>query len=205
MPPPNISTSVALSVFLCPSDAGASYPNHMMAAWGSYPGQGAYNWALTNYAFNTMVMPGYDPGSTSPNPTYPFPNMPYPVIQSTFPDGTSNTLIFAERLQGPGTPAVWGLGYPFSDHHFPGFFVVSDANTSWFNPGRFDVGNVDSSGNRIPTSPHSGAMPAAFADGSVRNLSASMNGATVQDGLGNTVKLFYAICSPNGSEVLPDY
>jgi hypothetical protein len=48
-------------------------------------------------------------------------------------------------------------------------------------------------------------MPAAFADGSVRNLAASMNGVTLKDGSGNTVTLFFALCTPAGGEVVTGY
>lgn len=189
VPAPNISASVPLTVFTCPSDGTGRGPNYSASG---------YNWAITSYVPNPLVMPGWTlVGGTLFS--YPYPNMPFATIPGTFADGTSNTLLWTERLRG-GVAAGWGLPYPVGDHHCPTFFVISDTFTSWFNPGRFDVGGRDTTGNRIPVSTHPMVLMAGMADGSVRALRDAMNGVAVGNGT-----LFQAICTPAGGEGLPDF
>jgi type II secretory pathway pseudopilin PulG len=195
--PPTMSTSAVLTVFRCPSDGTGAGPTANQ--WG-------YDWGLTNYVMNPLIMPDYDYNSTgTAHVTYPYPNMNYSVIPASFLDGTSNTLLYTECLQSY-IDRYWGVPDIHSDGKNPVFEIVTTSQNSWLGSwiGRFEVGSQDSTGNRIPTSPHPASITACMGDGSVRTLSPTMNGVTVQVG-GNTVTLLQALCTPAGGESLPDF
>jgi prepilin-type N-terminal cleavage/methylation domain-containing protein len=195
--PPTMSTSAVLPVFRCPSDGTGAGPTANQ--WG-------YDWGLTNYVMNPLVMPDYDYDPTgSFHVTYPIPNMTYATIPGTFQDGTSNTVLYTECLQSY-IDRYWGVPDIHSDGKNPVFEVVKTSQNAWLGSwlGKFEMGAQDSTGNRVPTSPHPASITACFTDGSVHTLAPTLNGTMVQVG-GTTVPLFQALCTPAGGEVLPDF
>lgn len=109
--------------------------------------------ATTNYAANWMV---FKHGKSS--------------IPATFVDGTSNTLLFAQRYQVCNdTPAAWG--YAALDTWAPMF--------GYYNQGRFQ--SAPRQADCDPTLPQSIASPsilAALGDGSVRSVAPSVSPET---------------------------
>ena len=80
----NATYGMIIPTFLNPKDKSAP-PNNRYKGW----------LATTSYAANWMVFGHTDGGTAS--------------IPRTFPDGTSNTLVFAERYQMcNGSPCAWG-------------------------------------------------------------------------------------------------
>jgi prepilin-type N-terminal cleavage/methylation domain-containing protein/prepilin-type processing-associated H-X9-DG protein len=128
------------------------------------------------------------------------------TIPGSFPDGQSNTIVFAEkyaRCQGPGAvinPAaslwdMWdttaGVGYQ------PGF-AISSQNTTPANAvglaSKFQVQPQPYVGNCDPSraaSGHSGGMNVGLGDGSARSLASSLSNLT-----------WWKAVTPNGGEVL---
>jgi hypothetical protein len=86
------------------NDLTANIPTMRNPADKSGPDSGVYKhtWATTNYAGNWLVFGGGPQAKQLAR------------IPVSFPDGTSNTLLFAERFQMcNGTPALWGYNELF--------------------------------------------------------------------------------------------
>jgi prepilin-type N-terminal cleavage/methylation domain-containing protein len=148
-----------IPVFLCPAD----------------PSMRKYHpdWAATNYADNVMVF-------SSQNPQ---------AMNVAMPDGTANTVTFAERYQGcdpiamPGsTEVAWaahpGTGNTPNDYWAIAAFGFNTANNpAGYYPDfsyqelTFQVSpQPDVCNWRVTQTPHSGAMVVGLGDGSVRTV-----------------------------------
>jgi hypothetical protein len=146
-------------------------------------------------------------------------------IPTTFTDGQSNTIVFAEkyaRCDGTGSPGgTWWMRGVFhgaqsfsggQDDSYPGDRLsavfaggIGYDNVAWlqgraslFQVQPLNPGLKGSQGGqcdrRLASTPHA-SMNAALGDGSVRNVSASITGAT-----------WFAALTPAGGEVLgPDW
>jgi prepilin-type processing-associated H-X9-DG protein len=165
--------SNVISLFICPMDP--SLPGGMnTTAYG-----GAQQWAGSSYAGNNYVFGDPDQGIT-----YGAARIP-----SSFPDGTSNTIAFAEVFgtcgSGGNLSNLWGS-------------LWADSNSIWrpgcnLGPGKAgnlvqgyppaplpqDNPNYFSNCDPIrPQSAHDGGLNVALADGSVRFVSSSIDAAT---------------------------
>jgi hypothetical protein len=122
--------------------------------------------ATTNYAANGMVF--------SEQPRYKIGNIP---------DGTSNTLMFAERLQMcTGTPTAWG---------YPSLYTWAPL-TAYYNQNlpQFSLQKEECD----PTRPQAvgGLMVMALCDGSVRSMGSHISART-----------WFFVCCPDDGEPLP--
>ncbi|QJW99383.1 DUF1559 family PulG-like putative transporter [Frigoriglobus tundricola] len=191
----SIAGGVLLKAHMCPSDPtfGDGY-NHAPGVWTS-----------TTYVANFQVF-----GNPNYGDVYAFNSYGSPSLKSTFSDGTSNTILFAEMYtkQPGGSARMWahgGWSYAYSP-----LFAVGKADGTvnytdgfWYG-GTGHVGpnsvpiNVSSAVylassdyEDMPVTLHSGTMNAALGDGSVRNITSSLSGAT-----------WWAACTPAQGEVL---
>src|SRR5262249_40934394 len=146
---------------------------------------------------------GFDPTTTTASVC----NSNTPRIPATFQDGTSNTLLFAEKF---ASNCNWTLAGTLTN------------STSWIGGGNRSAPSVQnapwapafamespwSDGTRFQINPssdtcnvayaqtgHTGGMVVALADGSARSLSANISAGTFQN-----------LCTPNGGEIIgPDF
>lgn len=190
--PANLDTgagSVLVSLYLCPSDpspdkgnvtvgGGASLATNVSreeAARGG--GSATIEYALNNYVGNPLVL---NMGSNA-------------RLESTFTDGTSNTVLVGERLRTcRGSVTTWGYN----------FFQVNRKDE--YEGPLFETGFPFEAGARpnsctpgAASSPHPNVMPVAFADGSVRGLNQNLNTATAS----NNQPIFRALMTPSGGEI----
>jgi prepilin-type N-terminal cleavage/methylation domain-containing protein len=179
-----------VKTFLCPSDPtagdGVAHDNTGQA------------WGGSSFALNAQV---FAEVSSSGELLLP---QGCPRIPATFQDGTSNTILVAEKYvrckfyayrDGGSFWGYWFTSLPQTQPLHAGFAI------SW-QP--YDIGPrskflvVPDPSNCDPTlasTPHRAGMQVALADCSVRTLSASMSGNT-----------WWAACTPNGGETLgPDW
>jgi prepilin-type N-terminal cleavage/methylation domain-containing protein len=124
-------------------------------------------------------------------------------IPASFPDGMSNTLLFAERYAVCESIAMalpraclwdwWQSELVVPGRDYYPFFALATLDGNNIGPQSiFQVRPV--AGHCDPSrasSPHIGGMQACLADGSVRTLSQGMSGTT-----------WWAACTPAGGEVL---
>jgi prepilin-type N-terminal cleavage/methylation domain-containing protein len=157
-----------IRTFLCPSDPSNDPPND--ATLG-----GAY----TNYVGNFQVF------AYQGNVTY------QAKIPGTFKDGTSNTIVFTERLtKCGGYSALWAWG-PNIDNNFPAFAALNTGVGAMFqtNP---PLAACDPT--RAST-PHIGGIQVTMGDGSVRSVNTSVSPIT-----------WWSAITPDGGEPLgPDW
>jgi prepilin-type N-terminal cleavage/methylation domain-containing protein len=152
-----------VKTYLCPSDGSA--PSGYIFATG------LDTQATANYAANPLV---FTAGAN---------------IQSTFQDGTSNTICFGEKYQVcNGTYFYWGVS-PVPVTKPPSFGIPSDGVPFQLRP---TIGGGDCDPMRAQT-PHPSAMQVGLGDGSVRGLSASL-----------TLLTFQLACNPNDGQTLGD-
>jgi type II secretory pathway pseudopilin PulG len=151
--------STAVPLFLCPSDDSE-------AANSQYK-----NWLATcNYAANWQVF-----GASGAR----FP--------ASFRDGTSNTIMFAERYQMCGqTPCAWG--YPEVYYYAPMYAYYSEAKFQ-VTPAAADCDPT------LAQTPHPAGMIVGMGDCSARVLSKAISPQT-----------WWYACTPAGGEILgPDF
>src|SRR5262249_10147269 len=134
---------------------------------GNTRGTGLLTFATGNYAANPLV---FVTGAGIPR---------------TIPDGTSNTILFAERYQVcNSTWFYWGVS-PVPLTKAPSFNVPSSGQPFRV---RRDIPSCDP---RRPNGPHPGAMQVGLGDGSVRSLSS-----------GISLNTFRLACIPNDGQPL---
>src|SRR6266849_2074199 len=140
-PDGNFTYAEVIKTFLCPSD-----PNNDPAVSPSLGG------AYSNYAANFQVF------AHNNIVTY------QAKIPATFKDGTSNTIIFAERLtQCGGYSALWAWG-PNVDYNLPAFASLNIGPGSKFQTNPI-AAICDPS---VASTPHIGGIQVTMGDGSVR-------------------------------------
>jgi hypothetical protein len=155
--------SVIIKTFLCPSDSTLS--SNLQR----------YNYASTNYATNLMVFNPKGPGD----------------LVTSMPDGTSNTVIFAERYKrcepssGGYTGPGWAMHPAYVGHAWDtpsfGFAEMGHGHDPDFTYGSlpFQIAPQASACTwQVTQSAHTGSMQVGLGDGSVRGVSSGMSVTT---------------------------
>jgi prepilin-type N-terminal cleavage/methylation domain-containing protein len=178
--------------YLCPSDPSVGPQGRVTDNQGK-------TWGAGCYAGNAQVFCEVDRDGVIRNP------QGTPRVPASFPDGTSHTLLFAEKYarctngnyrEGGTFWAYWLTDSSLQPLH-PGFAISWNGYS--IGPGsKFQVqpspylGNCDTT---LASTAHAGAMLVCLADGSVRALSAAVSRTT-----------WWSACTPAGHEVLgPDW
>jgi prepilin-type N-terminal cleavage/methylation domain-containing protein len=185
-----------VKVFLCPSDPSAD--GGVVTVAGTEWGAG--------YAGNAQVFCVVS--SKSATPPWDLLNpQGYPRLSTTFPDGTSNTILFAEKYalcsnyDFPEGGSFWGYSITGPDTlpYHPAFAVswrgysVGPRSHFLVRPQPFN-GQDSNCDPSLASTAHQ-AMQVALADGSVRSLSPGMSGDT-----------WWAACTPADDDLLgPDW
>ena len=181
---PGPIVSQPIKVYACPSD-----PNYGTGqAWGG-------GWSWGTYAANYQVFGAPDTGGWDGGARIP----------ATFQDGTSNTIVFAEKYaRCGGAGALWGHG-SWENNWCPNFVYGNRQGTQGYQSGWIGPGVVGP-GSKFQITPnpyqsacvtalaqtaHSSGMNVGLGDGSVRALSAGISGTT-----------WWYACTPSGGEVL---
>jgi prepilin-type N-terminal cleavage/methylation domain-containing protein len=181
-----------VKTFICPTDATAPAVN------------GSWGWSGASYGGNFRVfgnLPAANPAAVS-NGTTDWGNINNwtgkAVLPGTFSDGTSNTLMFAEKIgQCGSTPGVGASGgnmwtrWDWLDYWQPTFaaFVIGPGSKFQTNPTPTTFGGPCNSG--LAQSLHTSGMNVSLGDGSVRFLTGSITDLN-----------WWAMCTPNGGEVV---
>jgi prepilin-type N-terminal cleavage/methylation domain-containing protein len=176
-----------IKVYYCPSDPGV---DDVLPNWG---------WAGSSYAANYRVFAQSDPAPPTCSDWYrPAKLNPWQGqarIPGTFRDGTSHTLLFVEKYascnSAPPTPRggnMWAR-WDCADYWQPAFAVWVTGTASKFQV-RPLPHNSSACNPTVAQTPHN-VMNAGFGDGSVRSLSGDLQG-----------DVWWAICTPNGGEVV---
>jgi prepilin-type N-terminal cleavage/methylation domain-containing protein len=175
--------------FICPSDPsidrrGAGIPPGVI---NSAPA------AATTYADNFQVFGKVQPDGTPVN------GQGAARIPGTFADGTSNTILFAEKFgrcgttggQGTGGGSDWARNF-WNSTYGPHFtqFLWGELYRPQFQPVPHTDDNICNF--RLASSPHAGVIQVSMGDGSVRGVSAGVGGQT-----------WWWACTPAGGEPLP--
>jgi prepilin-type N-terminal cleavage/methylation domain-containing protein len=210
-----------IPTYRCPSD-----PSLGTGAVGAEEDSACYDWCAgdSSYAGNFLVFAKFSYDSKTGLPVFPQPTTKnYDTvwdnnakIPTTFPDGTSNTIVFAEKYarcemgnpNGTCCHGTWWMRGIFhgqkgspnvndSDDSYPGdnLSAVFAGGSNWLSgpKSKFLVQPKPSNCNfQVASTPHA-SMQVAMGDGSVRGLSPTINPAT-----------WYALCTPNGGETVTD-
>ncbi len=172
-----------VKTYLCPSDPGAN--GGVLSGTPNWSGYGACSYADNFQIFGV-------PGTLNYQGT--------PTIPATFADGTSNTILIAEKYAvcGPDGGNVWanwaaGTNGNYARNyqpHFGGGTTLAGVNSMFQS--RPNPYNTTACNPLRPASAHTGAMNVCLGDGSVRGISTGMSAVT-----------WWAACTPAGGEVLP--
>ncbi len=183
--------SQPVKTYVCPADPSALADGQALDLVGN-------TWGVASYAVNVQVVCQVGPTGTMIAPDY------HAQLSRSFPDGTSNTLLLTEKYAQcfnnnyPTGGTFWSYYYTGSGvlPYHPGF-EISWNGYSYGPASKFVVQPRPYNGGCDPTlasSPHSGGIQAAFADGSVRFLSSNI-----------TLYTWWYLCTPAGGEVFsPD-
>ncbi len=201
--------SAPVKVFRCPSDPSA--PNNGQLTIGNY------TVGACSYAFNALIF--CKPGitfTTPPQPSGSFDPQGNARIPSSFPDGTSNTLVITEKF-AQCTNSTWPVGGnwwaysalsrpalpppmdPPPKPYYPGFeisfFAAFPGGATAIGPASiFQVQPLPYQGNCDPlraSTGHTGVIQACLGDASVRSIAQGISPIT-----------WWWAATPSGGEVL---
>jgi len=199
----NSVTGVAtlpISALLCPSDPTEAFTTGIyQAEWGD-----SKPWTVSCYGANYLALGNPDAGVTSSTPmNVQLRTEGRASYDKTFVDGTSQTIIFAERYascgnKGNTTDFIQSSLWADSNIYFRPIFCVNEETQFPSRKGFIpclmfqDAPHwYQTCDSRRAQTPHPGAMQACMADGSVRSLSASMEDVVWQ-----------RLCDPQDGEVI---
>lgn len=195
--PPGGVRDQAIPAYLCPSDPTGSGDGMARSVYGN-----AYLWAVSCYGANYLVFG--DPANADVTQR----TEGKATLDRSFPDGTSKTILFAERYPNCGktgksfdTPYVPNHANLWADANGafrPSFCINSEdqyPSTIGYQPCAMFQETphpYNTCNNAVAQTPHPGTMNVAMADGSVSSLSTAMN-----------VTNWQLACNPQDGEVLP--
>jgi prepilin-type N-terminal cleavage/methylation domain-containing protein len=183
-------------VFICPSDPSIDPATGLI-------NEGVQNFSISgsgppagsSYAANGQIFAQTDPSGAiigwDGQATF----------DTSFQDGTSNTIMFAEKIGRCGTMGGYGSGGGNAwarcsvqpSTYGPYFEVWLQGPTIQFQVQPYPYTDDNVCNFRIASTPHT-SMIVAMADGSVRPIAATIPAAT-----------WWALCTPSGGEVVSDY
>jgi prepilin-type processing-associated H-X9-DG protein len=175
-----------VKIFLCPSDPTVGGDGLVKDNQGRV-------WGASSYAGNAQVFTQVDAQGNLLDP------QGASRLSASFSDGTSNTILFAEKYSRC-TNFAWPEGGSFwaywitdrSSQPLHAGYAISWTRGSIGPNSRFQLNPRPSNCDPTLTSTgHTGGMNVGLADGSVRFLSSGISGET-----------WWAACTPNGGEVL---
>jgi prepilin-type N-terminal cleavage/methylation domain-containing protein len=193
---PGPIVQVPIKTYHCPADP--LYQDGQ--AWGG-------GWAFGDYGANYQVFGNPDKGDWQPGLPFDWNMDGNATMAKTFSDGTSNTILFAEKYSHCANfLTLWGHG-AWEHNWMPIFCYGSRDGTvgyrtyaGWGPRGKVGPGSKFQvrpepfqtvCDTALAQSPHATLMNVALADGSVRSLSQAISGTT----------WWYAV-TPNGGETL---
>jgi type II secretory pathway pseudopilin PulG len=197
------ASSAEIKTFMCPSDA--SGPASGLWARGALANEvGA--WAWSNYGANFQVFGNPDAGDNAGANMVGSSSIP-----ATFTDGTSNTMLFAEKYRRCGpTGSLWGHGswdvpwmalFAYGNRAGTAGYasncisgpagIVGPASKFQSQPTPWETACTPSR----PASPHAGGINAGLGDGSVQFLTTGID-----------PNVWWALCTPaNGEPISGNY
>jgi prepilin-type processing-associated H-X9-DG protein len=180
--------SQPVKTYVCPADPSVPADGLAQDLVGNM-------WGVASYVVNVQVVCKVGPtGALSSTENHA-------RLSDSFPDGTSTTLMLTEKYAQcsnnnyPTGGTFWGYYYTGSSlqPYHPGC-TISWNGYSYGPASKFLVQPRPYNGGCDPTlasSPHAGGIQTAFADGSVRFLSADI-----------TLYTWWYLCTPAGGEVI---
>ena len=181
-----------ISVYACPTDT--SQPR-VEPDWG---------WGGCSCAGNYQVFGAEPLGVSNTGDEANLANWQGAARLADFRDGTSNTILFAEKYGICNSSGAWPTGtsdggnmwprWDGLDYWQPMFAGWVTGPSSMFQDAPRPYTRGGPCNPRLAQSPHPGVMNVCLGDGSVRSLSASTNG-----------DVWWALCTPADGEVIPEF
>jgi prepilin-type processing-associated H-X9-DG protein len=171
-----------IAIYICPSDP---YQASLDASIGWFGSSYAGNFQVFGGVADLVGTPStYGPQTTTSKPANILRWQGTPRLPASFPDGTSTTIVFAEKMD------VVALRWDFLDDAQPVFAAWEIGPESMFlvDPHPFSRTAFVAQG------PHPGGLNVAMADGSSRSLAPSLD-----------PNVWWALCTPNGGEPIGDF
>jgi prepilin-type N-terminal cleavage/methylation domain-containing protein len=200
--------SVIVKSFICPADPSVSLPGYCPQNPGGPPFAAATSYAANALAFGPTIVTSSNPLVAALPPSYVAwsHNNDYSRIPASFPDGLSNTILFAEKYTfcAQGVPASLYTGGNQCDQYNCGGTNWGDPELDYYPPvfawyyqgpaGNYfqiqpQISNCDP---MRPSSPHTGVIQVTLGDASVRTCSQGMSPNT-----------WFTALVPNDGNVLP--
>ncbi|HEV3260467.1 MAG TPA: DUF1559 domain-containing protein [Gemmataceae bacterium] len=183
-PPPNTEVyAQPVKTYLCPAEPNPAGPNG--TGMGSSRNVGQLNWAIGNYSANYQVFGEHDA------PTLALRVQGAARIPQSFPNGTSNVILYAERYGTCGTSGNPDAGNTFgslwssSDNVWRPVFCINTFQQEPFGSGdhpcllfQVQPNWITSCDSRRAQSPHPRGINVSVADGSVRFVSEGISART---------------------------